>query len=120
MNTLVKSKWFVPCVIFLLVIIAISVFTDKGTKNAEEERTTEKRLEEMCNLVKGVSNAKVMLTYEAEEVAAFGYGNSPKKILGIAIACNGGDSPEVKLALYELVNALFDIKSTRVTVSPRN
>ena len=85
-------------------------------RNAKGQRTHE----EMCNLVKGVSNAKVMITYEPAAAAAFGYDRGEEKISGIAIACDGGENPAVKLALYELVDALFDIKSTRITVSPRN
>ena len=77
--------------------------------------------EEMCNLVKGVSDARVMITYEqGATVSTFGYEKGEERISGVAIACNGGDDPEIKLALYELVDALFNIKSTRITVSPRN
>ena len=117
---LVNKKWFVPAVLLILAVIALSSLFEGDSEQANVTLTTEQRLEEMCNLVKGVSNAKVMITYEATTVSTFGYGKGEERISGIAIACDGGDNPSVKLALYELVNALFDIKSTRITVSPRN
>lgn len=122
MTGLAKKKWFVPAVIFLLAVIAISSLFESDSKQTSASLSTEQRLEEMCNLIKGVSNAKVMITYEpaAAAAAAFGYDREEEKISGVAIACDGGENPDVKLALYELVDALFDIKSTRITVSPRN
>ncbi len=121
MNGIAKKKWFVPLIIFLLVVIAVSSFADERGEQSTKSLSTEERLSEMCNLVKGVSNAEVMISYEAKEVSnIIGYSGGKEKISGIAIVCNGGDDPDVQLALYEMVNALFDIKSTRITVSDRN
>ena len=120
MNGIAKKKWFVPLIIIILAAIATSSLLEKDYANNSETLSTEQKLEEMCNLIKGVSNAKVMITYEKQAVEAFGYDKGEEKISGIAIACNGGEDPTVKLALYELVEALFNIKSTRITVSQRN
>lgn len=121
MNGIAKKKWFVPLILFLLVIIAVSAFTDEKNSQSYQTLSTEERLRDMCNLVKGVSNAEVMICYEAREVSnIIGYSTGKEKISGIAIVCDGGDNPDVRLALYEMVNALFDIKSTRITVSDRN
>ena len=116
---LAGKKWFVPLVLLLLAIIALSAFSEGQT--GETSLSTEERLKNMCNLVKGVSNAEVMIFYEPVAAASFMEKTSSKeKISGIAIVCDGADKPEVQLALYELVNSLFDIKSTRITVSDRN
>ena len=119
MSAIARKKWFVPIVLFLLTVIMFSSFSEKenATVNSSE---TEQRLEELCNLVKGVSNAKVMITYQSRAVSVFGGEKAQNEISGIAIVCDGGDNPRVKLELYKLVDALFNISSTRITVSQRN
>lgn len=117
---LAKKRWFVPLILFLLMIIAVPSL---GILETDEQGsiTTEQQLEEMCNLVRGVSNAKVMITYEAKAVSSFiGASGGEEKISGIAVVCDGGGEPAVQLALYEMLNALFGISSTRITVSERN
>ncbi len=119
MSVLAGKKWFVPLVMLLLAIIAFSVFSDG--EGQERTLSTEEKLRAMCNLVKGVSNAEVMIFYEPVAAAGFIEKTSTKeKISGIAIVCDGADNPSVQLALYEMVNSLFDIKSTRITISDRN
>lgn len=119
MSVLAGKRWFVPLVLALLALIAISAFTEGGEN--KKTLSTEERLENICNLVKGVSNAEVMIFYEPVAVGNFmGKTAANEKISGIAIVCEGGDSPAVQLALYEMLGSLFDIKSTRITVSDRN
>ena len=118
MSALAKKKWFVPAVIFILLVIALSSFADGGENNADI--STEKRLEEMCNSIRGVSNAKVMITYEPKSVSTFGNYGDEARILGVAVVCDGGERPDTKLALYEMIEALFNVRSTRITVSGRN
>ena len=121
MNGLAKKKWFVPVVLFLLLIIAVSSFSESRGSDSLETTDTERRLEELCNLVRGVSNAKVMITYEAKTVSSIiGQDRTENTISGIAIVCDGGADPIVQLELHRLIDALFDISSTRITVSQRN
>lgn len=121
-QNLAKQKWFVPGILFLLLLIAIPSITDIGTESPDHSETsTERQLEELCNTVRGVSNAKVMITYEAKPTASLmGYGDSQESILGIAVVCDGGSDSNVQLALYELLETLFQLSSTRITISERN
>ncbi len=121
-NTLAKQKWFVPLVLALMLLIALTSFADLPQKeDAEAAVTTEEQLEALCNSVRGVRNAKVMITYEAVQVSGWNSsGSSQKKILGIAVVCDGGDDPTAQLALYNMIKALFDISGTRITISQRN
>lgn len=112
------QKWFFPLVLLLLAVIALSSFVRPPT---EEKLTEEQQIEEMCNAIKGVSNAKVMITYQALPVGTFlSEKQSQREILGIAVLCNGGESPEVRLAIHRLLETLFQLSSTRITVSARN
>ena len=120
--TLAKKKWFVPLVIFLMLIIALSALEDSGTNSGTtKEASVSEELESLCNSVAGVRNAKVMITYEAETVSVFYSGSSaPRKIIGIAVVCDGGNDPAVQLSLHRLIRSLFDVSSTRITVTQRN
>lgn len=121
LNALAKKKWFVPLVLCLMLLIAIPSFADLSERQtANVLLSTEEQLEALCNSVKGVQNAKVMITYEAVQVSGWSSGNSQEKILGIAIVCDGGDDPTVQLTLHNMIKALFDISGTRITISQRN
>ncbi len=105
----------------ILIFIAILATSFAEGNDKSDTDSLEARLEEMCDLVLGVSGTRVMITYESEVVSAFmSYGEENKKISGIAVVCEGGNDPRVKLSLYEMIDALFDIKSNRVTVSSFN
>lgn len=117
--SIAKSKWFVPIVIFIMIVIALSsIVTSSDTPDTPV--TTEQQLEELCNAIEGVSNAKVIITYDAVNVSTFLSSEKSNKILGIAVLCRGGDDPTVQLKLHQILQALFDLPSTRIAVSARN
>ena len=122
LNHLAQKKWFVPLILILMFLIALtSVAEFAPSKREESELSTVEQLEILCNSVNGVQNAKVMITYEAIPVSGWGSSSSnQEKILGIAIVCDGGDDPDVQLTLHKMIEALFGISSTRITVSQRN
>ena len=122
LNVLAKKKWFVPLVLFLMLIIALTSLLDLSSdKEVKAVLSTEEQLETLCNSVKGVQNAKVMITYEAVQVSGWSSSeNGREKILGVAIVCDGGDDPTIQLTLHNMVKALFDISGTRISISQRN
>lgn len=122
LDVLAKKKWFVPLVLLLMLIIALTSFADFSPKSEENTALTmEEQLESLCNSVNGVQNAKVMITYEAVQVSAWNSaGSSPEKILGVAVVCDGGNDPAVQLTLHNMIKALFGISANRITISQRN
>lgn len=122
LDVLAKKKWFVPLVLLLMLAIAVTSFADfSPNSEGNTALTMEEQLESLCNSVKGVQNAKVMITYEAVQVSGWSsVGNNQEKILGIAVVCDGGDDPTVQLTLHNMIKALFDISTTRITISQRN
>ena len=118
MKKLAESKFFVPIIIIIFILIVLSSLTEK--KETKIELTTERQLEEICNTICGVKNAKVMITYDAISAASI-FDNSTKttKIQGIAVVCEGGSDPTVQLSLHNMLKSLFGISSTRITVSER-
>ncbi len=114
-----ESKLFVPIIIFIMVLIALSSLN--STKSSRTAVISpEKQLEELCNAVEGVKNAKVMITYQNSESISVFESNQTSKIQGIAVICEGGKNPNVQLKLHELLKALFGISSTQITVSEIN
>ena len=118
-SELAKKKWFVPLLLFLILLIALPSL-GKSEKTVETELSTEERLAALCNSVKGVSDAEVMITYETTATSTFlGRTDTGQNILGVAVVCSGGDDPTVKLALYELIRSLFSLPTTQISVSGR-
>ena len=122
LNALAKKKWFVPLALFLMLVIALTSLLELSSdKEVMAVLSTEEQLEALCNSIRGVQNAKVMITYEAVQVSGWNSSeNSREKILGIAIVCDGGDDPTIQLTLHNMVKALFDISGTRISISQRN
>ncbi len=113
------SSFFVPIIIIILIAIAVSSMIDNENKT-QSQITTEKQLEEMCNAITGVGDAKVMITYETVE-AVIAFENKKQNIIkGVAVVCEGGGNPDIQLKLYEMIKALFGLPSTRITVSERS
>jgi hypothetical protein len=118
LKALAKKKWFVPAILILLGIIALSAFTER--EPSDTTKSLEEQLEELCNNVRGVSDAKVMITYAAVPASVFDrQKGSEQSILGIAVICNGGGNPHVQLTILEIIKTLFQISSTQITISER-
>jgi len=120
LKKIARHKMFVPIVILILILIAFSSFLEDKKGSNTVSLNVERQLEEICNSIEGVNNAKVMITYENALETSFFENKNPSKILGIAIVCEGGGDPKTQLKLYEMIKALFGIPATRITVSERN
>lgn len=126
LEKLAEKKWFLPLTLFLMLLIVLSSLSGRSSEAVQntvqtENRTVEEQVEALCNSVRGVSNAKVMISY-ASVGAAAGFGQSSagtQEILAVALVCDGGSDPNVRLALYELLGTLFQIPSTRISISGR-
>ena len=116
-----QSKWFVPLVLFAFLLLAIPTFLEQDESKTVSEQTTESRVEALCNEMYGVKNAKVMISYETVVSAStFGFGSeNTQKICGIAVVCDGGGDPNVQLRIHNMLSALFQIPSTKISVTGR-
>lgn len=115
--TLAQKKWFVPLLLFLILLIALSSLFG-GREAAQTAATEEERLAALCNSVAGVSEARVMITYEAVYAASIlGKSSEERKICGIAVVCRGGADPMVQLRLHSMLESLYALPSTRISVS---
>lgn len=114
---LAQKKWFVPLLLFLILLIALSSLFG-GREAVQTAATEEERLAALCNSVAGVSEARVMITYEAVYAASIlGKSSEGQKICGIAVVCRGGADPMVQLRLHSMLESLYALPSTRISVS---
>lgn len=117
LTALAQKKWFVPLLLFLILLIALSSLFG-GREAAQTAVTEEERLAALCNSVAGVSEARVMITYEAVYAASIlGKSSEGEKICGIAVVCRGGADPTVQLRLHSMLESLYALPSTRISVS---
>ena len=128
-----KDKKKLSAVIILLsvgiMLVAVSgVSEESGGKQeislAEYKAELEDELENMCSAIKGVGKCRVMLTFERGEENTY-KGSSlveskPPRVLGVSVVCRGADSPEIKRALVDMLSALFDIGTNRISVLKLN
>lgn len=96
-----KGVWFI-----LAALIAgcfLMMFDNDG--GTYKKGGTEDSLKKFCAEIDGVSEVSVMVTDDGE-------GN----ILGIAVICDEGDDPSVKLKLTEMLCSLYDLSFDSVCV----
>ena len=101
-----KEKKSLALIIFVAAL-GICLMLFGGGISAPSAADTEKRVEELCERIDGVSDAAVMIINGAD-------GN----VRGVAVVCTGGDDANTKLLLTELICALFGIPSSSVSVVP--
>lgn len=133
------------CGIILGIILLITDVKEPPTTNSAEKNEEytdnytyflEKKTEDMINKIKGVSNAKVMITLKnsGEQVFASDNSDTNKKhvivddslvcineympeVEGVAVVCNGGDDALIKQKITELLCSLLGIYSTHIYIT---
>ena len=96
----------------------------------------EKRIEALCESVKGVGTAKAMVTLGSGYTAVYandangspatvGNGSSeaalqqtlrPPTVVGVGVVCKGGDDPRIQQQLTDLLSTALGIPSSRVCI----
>lgn len=100
-----SGKW--NSVILLLFAVCILLITLGGTRDSEKTSTeADDELSEVCSMMEGVGECRVMMTYKDGEVFA------------VAVICEGADDPKTEMRIVELITSLYGIGSNRVSVKP--
>jgi len=101
----------------------------------------ERRVSDICEKVAGVSNVSVLLTLEGSNEYVYAENSSGASVYdylvidgkdgeepvlikeiyasvrGIAIVCDGGDSPKVKATLTELLSSAFNLPTNKISIA---
>ena len=127
-----KNKRIVVLALVLLagILLCLCFSAEDSDENAaaesldEYKERMERELAELCSSVDGVGKCRVTLSFSAGEENSYKGSqllySKPPKVLGVAIACRGGDKIEVKSALTELFTSLFDIPTNRIAILKLN
>lgn len=100
-----NGKWNGIILLISVLCIILIAFGDGG--NDEKTSTAaDDELSEVCSMIEGVGECRVMMTYKDGEVFA------------VAVICEGADDPETEMRLVELITSLYGIGSNRVSVKP--
>lgn len=152
-NILQKNKkiyWFLPLALLgVFLIICGSSGRERGSGAEETEiyysvrfytEELEKRIEELCRQVKGVSEAHVLLTMDASSEYVYAENTSASardyviveregdgalvqikeiypEIRGVAVVCSKGGDSEMQRTITELLSAALGIPSSRIRVA---
>jgi len=88
-----------------LLLILLSGFATEEKADASSE---EERVAEMCSLIDGVGECRVMMTYKN--------GRDEGEVYAVLVLCEGGESVFVREKITSLFCSLYGIGSHRVEI----
>ena len=129
-----ENKRVRVAIILLIVGVLLIIFAASQKKSSPEVKETdsleeyrrelEDRVENLCASVEGVGKCKVYVTFSRGEQSSYKGSvlieSKPPEVMGVSVVCSGGDKPQVKRELTEMLCALFDIGTNRVAIMKLN
>lgn len=100
--------WLVGLMLLGLILILIGN-EQTGEKNAVTQ-TEEMRATEMCAMMDGVGDCRVMMTYRPDS----------DEVYAVLVLCDGAESVSVRERIISLFTSLYGIGSHRVEIEKLN
>ena len=94
-------------IIILVGVILIFLGTTGNFSKKNSSLGEEERIAEMCALMEGVGECRVMMTYTHDK---------EERVYAVLVLCDGADSVEVRERVTSLVCSLYGIGSHRVEI----
>ncbi len=102
-----RAVWLVLLMIFGLILILIgNNQSDEGVTAQSEEA----RIAEMCAMIDGVGECRVMMTYQGDS----------DEVYAVLILCDGAESVAVREKITSLFTSLYGIGAHRVEIARLN
>lgn len=117
-----RAVAIVAAVIGIMLILLSSVGSaERGASESDYgAEALESEVEEMLSSIRGVGKCRVKISFVTGERLEYKSGEivcrEPPRVLGVSVVCEGGDTAEVRRAVYDAIEALFDIGSNRISV----
>ena len=92
--------------LIMLGLILILIGTRGGEKSAATVPTDESRIEEICSMIEGVGECRVMMTYQDEG----------ESVYAVLVLCEGADSTAVRQRITSALRSLYGIGAHRVEI----
>ena len=90
----------------LLIGILLILLSGLGGEKAAEPSGEEERVAEICSLMEGVGECRVMMTYRGES----------EEVYAVMVLCEGGESPKVREKIISMLSSLYGIGSHRIEI----
>jgi hypothetical protein len=98
---------FVGLIILGLALVLIGSFTSgSGGENNDSVQTGEAKIEQMCSMIDGVGECRVMMTYRPDS----------EEVYAVLVLCDGAESVFVREKIISLFTSLYGIGSHRVEI----
>lgn len=92
----------------LFIIIGVLLILIGSFSLGGNSRSEEKRVEELCSMIDGVGECRVMMTYRESD--------GKDSVYAVTILCEGAESVGVRRDLTEMVCSLYGIGHNRVEI----
>ena len=102
----IGSRGSSPVLLIIILAVALLIFAGMG-KEEQDAKNSSDETAELCSMVSGVGECRVMITYGNES-----------EVYAVAILCQGAESPSVRSDLTELICSLYGIGAHRVSILP--
>ena len=105
------DKSAVKLVGLMVIGVALIFIGSLSTRTVDSTtiiNTDEQRVAEMCSMIEGVGECRVMMTYTNDEVFA------------VLVVCDGAESVSVREKITSLFTSLYGIGSNRVEIQQLN
>jgi hypothetical protein len=97
-----NKKVLLPIFICLIPLVLILLIPSGDRK---EEISEEERLCEMLSSISGVGECEIMISYTDDG-----------EVDGVAVLCEGAESPSVRQSVKELFSSLYGIGRSRISI----
>ena len=95
-----------PVWVAAILIVLLLSFGGMGKGDVEKVGPSDEAAE-MCSMVSGVGECRVMITYDGDD-----------RVFAVAILCEGAEDVAVQSNITELICSLYGIGAHRVTILP--
>lgn len=102
-----SSLWLIG----LLALGVVFILLGSGVEVAQPTVDEESRVSEMCSLMDGVGECRVMMTYSPDD---------DSRVYAVLVLCEGADSITVREKITSLFCSLYGIGSHRVEIQRLN
>ena len=94
-----------------LILILIGSFGGGNNPAKEDDLSTEDKVAEICSMIDGVGECRVMITYTPD---------SDQEVYAVLVLCDGADSLAVRERITKAFTSLYGIGSNRVEIQRLN
>ena len=105
-----------PWVKIALVALGILLIVFSGALGEDEgEMSEEENLAQLCAMIEGAGEVRVAISYGQE--SSYFSGGEQRRVLAVAVFCDGADDIRVRARIKELVSVLYGIGTNKITVN---